>query len=720
MVFALFLLAQPAFTQVQEAAAVTKFRERLKEPGVDKAKLRQEILEYVRSWPGTTSAMQASGLLRDLPSPLDLLDAKSIPELDRFAWQPKELVAVLGEHRGRHGNVVTAVAISKDGRRVLSCGAQGYVRVFDPQTLQPQMLAGTGTATLCVAVSSDGNVVAAGNSNGGLYVWDISSGKMVNTGAFQIGTSPIYGCDISPDGKLLAAGMFDGQVHVYSLDGAKPKAILQLAGHKTPVRSVRFAPNNRTLATGSNDGVVIFWGIKGQQIDELARGEGHTGNVTGLDFSPNGSILAAGLSDGAVWFWNTSTEKPVKRTVFKAHTGAITSLRFAPNGTTVLTSGAEGSVKFWVVTATTKPSMVIDKGHVGAINGVAIAPDGKYVITGGADWTVRAWDLVGGIKERHPLKGHWSVANSVRFSPDGKLLATASHDCTARLWELNGVTGLQVAQFNPERAPLASAQFSPEGDLLAIGGSATTIHLWNVTRRSPLRTFSGHPGHVQYIFYGPDGKRIVAITGKMLVLWNAATGREITRFEIHDKRVNTATMSPDGEHVLVGSGYYEFDEKGKYIVDTAGNYKYTDCEVLLWELRGGRKVQEQKKLERPVSSLSYTPDSKHAACTLWNYAQLMWDVSPEELKRQPALKELPANTVGQTYSPDGKRFITVSSGHTIYLCDAAAGKPVWQWTPQEYVTGIAFSPDGRYLAVSIVTGPVYILRMEKSPETASP
>ena len=34
-------------------------------------------------------------------SPLDRLDAANIPQAERFSWQPKELVAVLGEHRRR-------------------------------------------------------------------------------------------------------------------------------------------------------------------------------------------------------------------------------------------------------------------------------------------------------------------------------------------------------------------------------------------------------------------------------------------------------------------------------------------------------------------------------------------------------------------------------------------------------------------------------------------
>src|SRR5438270_6464948 len=61
--------------------------------------LRQDVMAFQKRHPGTPLAVKAAGLLRDLPSPLDKLDAKAIPELERFAWHPKETVAVLGEHK---------------------------------------------------------------------------------------------------------------------------------------------------------------------------------------------------------------------------------------------------------------------------------------------------------------------------------------------------------------------------------------------------------------------------------------------------------------------------------------------------------------------------------------------------------------------------------------------------------------------------------------------
>ena len=54
-------------------------------------------------WDAVGSAScRADGKSAAKPSALDRLDPAQIPAEERFDWQPKELVAVLGSHRGRH------------------------------------------------------------------------------------------------------------------------------------------------------------------------------------------------------------------------------------------------------------------------------------------------------------------------------------------------------------------------------------------------------------------------------------------------------------------------------------------------------------------------------------------------------------------------------------------------------------------------------------------
>src|SRR5438045_3855656 len=72
-------------------------------PAGARTKPTQDLLAFRPTFPGTPQAVRAAALLSKLPSAMDGLDPAKIPPLERFDWQPKELVGVLGEHRGRHG-----------------------------------------------------------------------------------------------------------------------------------------------------------------------------------------------------------------------------------------------------------------------------------------------------------------------------------------------------------------------------------------------------------------------------------------------------------------------------------------------------------------------------------------------------------------------------------------------------------------------------------------
>src|SRR6516165_3431697 len=137
--------------------------------------LRQEIMGFQKRYMGTPVAVRAAGLLRDLPSPLDKLDAKAIPELERFPWHPKETVAILGEHKGRQGGAVTCVLFSKNGKWLASGSTNGLARIWDTQTMRLKHNLGHSHGVYCLAVSKDSNLLAHGGGDGQFRLWDMSA-----------------------------------------------------------------------------------------------------------------------------------------------------------------------------------------------------------------------------------------------------------------------------------------------------------------------------------------------------------------------------------------------------------------------------------------------------------------------------------------------------------------------------------------------------------------
>ena len=72
------------------------------------------------------------------------------------------------------------MAVSADGRRAVSGGSDGTVRVWDLDTGAPlHTLAGHDGPVEAVAVSADGRRAVSGGDDGTVRVWDLANGKRV-------------------------------------------------------------------------------------------------------------------------------------------------------------------------------------------------------------------------------------------------------------------------------------------------------------------------------------------------------------------------------------------------------------------------------------------------------------------------------------------------------------------------------------------------------------
>jgi WD40 repeat protein len=124
-----------------------------------------------------------------------------------------------------------------------------------------------------------------------------------------------------------------------------------------------------------------------------------------------------------------------------------------------------------------------------------------------------------------------------------------------------------------------------------------------------------------------------------------------------------------------------------------------------------RPLKEWKVHAVPVNAVAFSADGRQALACANETAVRRWTVGAEPAEA-PAAPKWAAGAVRRlTPSPDGRLLATFGPDHTIVVWDTATGKRLHEWDLAENPGSLAFAPDSRYLAVSIATGPVYVLRL---------
>jgi WD40 repeat protein len=101
--------------------------------------------------------------------------------------------------------------------------------------------------------------------------------------------SQILSVAFSPDGKLLATGDVNHEIHIWQV--ADGKQLLTCKVDEGWVWSVAFSPNGRFLASSANR-TVHLWDVQtGECLQTL---QGYSDRVFSLAFSPDGRLLASG------------------------------------------------------------------------------------------------------------------------------------------------------------------------------------------------------------------------------------------------------------------------------------------------------------------------------------------------------------------------------------------------------------------------------------------
>ncbi|MEA1938045.1 MAG: caspase family protein, partial [Pseudomonadota bacterium] len=199
-----------------------------------------------------------------------------------------------------HSGIVTALAASATGHLVASGDADGILRVWNLQneTLVNKFTIGNGNAVSAIAFAPEGRRIAYAGTGGPVHLRALTPGG----GGLDLKghTRPVTGLSFSADGNRLVSGDADQTIKVWDL--LKSRAVQTLNNVGGATYSIQVTDKGEFLVAGGDDNVIRVFDLKsGAKVREL---EGHEGPVRCVLFDLGTQKLISASDDGTTRVWD--------------------------------------------------------------------------------------------------------------------------------------------------------------------------------------------------------------------------------------------------------------------------------------------------------------------------------------------------------------------------------------------------------------------------------
>jgi WD40 repeat protein len=246
-----------------------------------------------------------------------------------------------------------------------------------------------------VAISPDGKFIVSGSSDDTIKIWDFKTGECLNN--LDGNLYSITSVAISPDGKYIVSGegnlsYSEGIVTIW--DFKTGECLKTLEGHENSVNSVAITPDGKYIVSGDNysfgeekGGTIKIWDLKtGECLNTL---DGCCRSVYSLTISTDGKYIVSGHDYGFIGIDNIKTGEAL----YLGGYYSCTLLNISLNEESIIAQNWHCNIE---KTFDLKTGECLNTQKIwgeSMLEQIVISHDEKYKVSISDDEMIRVWDF---------------------------------------------------------------------------------------------------------------------------------------------------------------------------------------------------------------------------------------------------------------------------------------------------------------------------------------
>jgi WD40 repeat protein/transcriptional regulator with XRE-family HTH domain len=444
---------------------------------------------------------------------------------------------------------------------------------FSNSKFQECVFSKTFSSLLSISISPNNQLMAAGDTNGSIFVWRLQDSEFYKCLDFHKGW--VRSLKFSEDSDLLVSGSEDRRICIWNIHSGDILKILE--GHEDKIYAIDINPQGSLIGSASVDETVRIWDIAtGSCIKTV-----HAGQAYSIDFGND--IFAIGSTNGRVYIYDAKTYESLK--MLSALAGKILSVKISKKAKIILAGDSTGNIKAWNIN--NGKLMLNIQAHSEPIRSIVISPDENTFISTGEDRLIKQWSLGSG-EFLGLLSGHCSWVTDAAFDSSGEMLASCGSDLAIRLWDMK--TGNCLRNYHGYMNRVLSIDINAEKGILISGHSDTSVRFWDINNKSFSGEFFEPKAWVESICFNPEDSTLVIDSGNQVKIINTKNNAIEKTFSGHEEGVITIAILPDSSIMATGS---------------------SDHDVRLWDMKTGKCIRVLHGHESWVNSICFSQSEKN-------------------------------------------------------------------------------------------------------------